>query len=211
MKKLLIAFMALTLCIALVACGGDVAETTGTVENEDVSNVIAPNVDAASIGGLHWASFESAVAENPKAPVDELAGAVLFTEVDGQPLNKFMGGVMPLEVGTEYFPGFDNYAITGYKTCANFMPMMGSIAYVGYIFELEDGADVQAFINTLTENCNPRWNICVTADQTVAGAIGNKVFFLMCPATYELPDDAYGVLPEDSEFAIPEDTGVVVE
>ncbi len=205
MKKLLIALMALTLCIALVACGGD------ATNNEEVSNVITPDVDAATVGGQHWAAFEAALAENAEATVDDLAGAVLFTEVDGQPLNQFMGGVMPVEVGAEYFPGFDNFAITGYKACANFMPMMGSIAYVGYIFELEDGTDAQEFINTLTANCNPRWQICVTADQTVAGAIGNKVLFLMCPATYEMPDDAYGMLPEDGDFAIPDDLGVVVE
>ena len=196
MKKLLIALMTLALCIGLVACG-----TSGA--NEEVtSNVIAPEVDATTVGGLHWVAFEAAVAENADATVEELANTVLFTEVDGAPLNQFMGGVMPVEVGAEYFPGFDNYAITGYTACANFMPMIGSIAYVGYIFELEDGADVQAFINGLTENCNPRWNICVMADQTVAGAVGNKVFFLMCPETYDMPaDDEFGQpLPFDSEF-----------
>ena len=199
MKKLVIVLMALTLCIGLVACGsnGEVVETT-----EAVSNAITPDVDATTVGGMHWAAFEAAVAENADATVEELANTVLFTEVDGQPLNQFMGGVMPVEVGAEYFPGFDNYAITGYTECANFMPMIGSIAYVGYVFELEEGADVQAFINSLTENCNPRWNICVAADQTVAGAVGNKVLFLMCPETYDMPaDEELGhPLPFDSEF-----------
>ena len=195
MKKLLIALMALTLCIGLVACGGNDA-----VVEEEVTGVIAPEVDATTVGGIHWAAFEAALAENADATVEDLAGALLFHEVDGAPLNQFMGGTMPIEVGAEYFPGFDNFAITGYKACANFMPMMGSIAYVGYVFELEDGADAQAFINTLTENCNPRWQICVTADQTVAGAIGNKVLFLMCPASYEMPDDAFGMeFPLDIE------------
>lgn len=213
MKKLLIALMALTLCVGLVACGGeDVADTTAAdttvADTEAVNNnaTIVPDVDAATVGGKHWAAFENAVAANPAATVEELANTVLFVEENGEPLNLFAGGVMPIEVGAEYFPGFDNFAVTGYTACANFMPMMGSIAYVGYIFELAEDADVQAFIDTLTANCNPRWQICVTADQTVVGAVGNKVMFLMCPETYEMPEEAYG----DMEI-LPEDEGVVVE
>ncbi|MBQ6892689.1 MAG: hypothetical protein IJN48_00645 [Clostridia bacterium] len=181
MKKILTVLMALTLCIGLVACGGN---------TDDVdSGIIAPEVEEGTVGAHHWNAFTAVLEENADATVEELANAVLFVELDGAPLNQFMGGVTPMEVGTEYFPGFDNYAITGYESCANFMPMMGSIAYVGYIFELAEDADAQAFIDTLTANCNPRWQICVTADQTVVGAVGNKVFFLMCPATYDMPTE----------------------
>jgi len=65
------------------------------------------------------------------------------------------------------------------------MPMMGSIAFVGYVFELEDGADVSAFINNLRSSANMRWNICVEAEEMVTGSVGNKVFFVMCPKTLE--------------------------
>ena len=61
--------------------------------------------------------------------------------------------------------------------------MMGSIAFVGYVFTLEDGADVDAFKATLEANANPRWQICVTADETIIENVGNTVFFLMCPAS----------------------------
>ena len=47
--------------------------------------------------------------------------------------------------------------------------------------ELENGTDPAAFVKGLEENCNLRWNICVEAGQKAAGAIGNKVFFVMCP------------------------------
>lgn len=197
MKNLLITLLALTLCIGLVACGNNAevedttAAVTENVESADAA-IIAPDVDKTTIGGIHWDAFVSAIEADANATVDDLAGAALYVEVDGAPLNQFMGGVMPIEAGAEYFPGFDNYVVTGYKAAANFMPMMGSIAYVGYVFELEEGADVQGFINNLTDNCNPRWNICVSADQTVVGAVGNKVFFLMCPETYEMPEEAFG-------------------
>ena len=220
MKKLLIALLTLTLCIGLVACGGndDVADTTANVEAtteavEENANIV-PEVEEGTVGAHHWNAFTAALESNPAATAEELANAVLFLEVDGAPLNQFMGMAMPIEAGAEYFPGFDNYVPTGYVSCVNFMPMMGSIAYVGYIFELAEDADAKAFIDTLTENCNPRWQICVTADQTVAGAVGNKVLFLMCPSTYEVPEEAFGgmdVEVEDEGFAIPDDPADIVE
>ena len=95
----------------------------------------------------------------------------------------FMGGAMPVEPGL--LSGFDNAEITGFKEGTMFAPMMGSIAFVGYVFELEDGADVEAFKQTLKDSANPRWQICVAAEETIVESVGNKVFFLMCPTSLE--------------------------
>ena len=96
---------------------------------------------------------------------------------------KFMGGAMAVEEG--YLSGFDNVEITGFKEGATFMPMIGSIAFVGYVFELENASDVPAFIANLEKNANKRWNICVEADEMVTGSVNNKVFFVMCPTAIE--------------------------
>ena len=90
---------------------------------------------------------------------------------------------MPVEEGL--LSGFDNAEIKGFKKGAVFMPMIGSIAFVGYVFELESASETSAFISMLKKNANPRWNICVEADETVAGSYGNKVFFVMCPKSLE--------------------------
>ena len=95
----------------------------------------------------------------------------------------FAGGAMEVEPGL--LAGFDNYEVKGFKSGAVFMPMIGSIAFVGYVFELEAGADVNAFVNELTTNANPRWNICVAAEETVTGTEGNMVFFCMSPLSFE--------------------------
>jgi len=95
---------------------------------------------------------------------------------------QFMGGAMPVEEG--YLAGFDS-EITGFKSGATFAPMIGSIAFVGYVFELENEADVAGFISNLQKNANKRWNICVEADEMVTGSVGNKVFFVMCPKATE--------------------------
>ncbi len=96
---------------------------------------------------------------------------------------KFMGGAMEVEEG--YLSGFDNVEIKGFKEGATFMPMIGSIAFVGYVFELENASDVPAFIANLEKNANKRWNICVEADEMVTGSVNNKVFFVMCPTAIE--------------------------
>ena len=95
----------------------------------------------------------------------------------------FMAGASAVEPGL--LAGFGNAEIKGFKSGASFMPMMGSIAFVGYVFELENGTNVNDFISTLQSNADLRWNICVEADEMVTGSVGNKVFFVMCPKQFE--------------------------
>ena len=75
--------------------------------------------------------------------------------------------------------------------------MIGTIPFMGYIFQLADGADVAAFMKTLKDNANLRWNICTSADEMVCDNVGNTVFFLMCPTSFETPDNM-GDMGDDS-------------
>ena len=95
----------------------------------------------------------------------------------------FAAGAMEVEQGL--LSGFDNAEITGFKSGAQFGPMIGSIAFIGYVFELEDGVSASDFIANLKRSANLRWNICVEAEEMVAGSSGNKVFFVMCPKAFE--------------------------
>ncbi len=144
------------------------------------SGVIKPQVEENTVGAAQWAAFQQAITVNQDATAEELASALAESTA-----GLFFGTAAPIEKDAEYFAGFDNYRITGYKAAAVYMPMIGSIPFVGYVFELEDGVTPATFIKNLTDNCNPKWNVCVEADQTVAGAIGNRVFFLMCPKKME--------------------------
>ena len=191
MKKLLIAVLTVALCMGLVACG-NTEETTevtteATVETSEVVEETTAAVEGdLTVGQIHANAFEQFIADYDKSTAEELANKLVSLEI-----NQFMGGAMPVD--GEYFPGFDNYIPEGYVSGAMFMPQIGSIAYVGYVFELAEDADAEAFANTLTDNCNPRWNICVQADQTVVGSVGNTVFFLMCPASYDMPAEEGGM------------------
>lgn len=105
--------------------------------------------------------------------------AQLMIEGDALP---FMAGAMPVEEG--FLNGF-NEEVKGFSEGAMFAPMIGTIPFVGYVFKLPAGADVNAFINGLKANGNLRWNICTSAEEMVTGNVGQTVFFVMCPAQFE--------------------------
>ena len=93
--------------------------------------------------------------------------------------------MVAVSVEPGYLNGFDNAEIKGFKEGAMFAPMMGTLPVIGYVFVLENAADASSFVSTLKQNANLRWNICTSADEMVAGSVGNKVFFVMCPTSFE--------------------------
>jgi hypothetical protein len=168
-KKLVSVLLVLCLCagaLCAVACDG---EKPAAGEVVTISPTAAPN----SLGGQLWETFLQEIAANEAVTVEELAR----TLVD-HPLIRFDGTVAPVEPG--FLPGFDNYEVTGFRSGATFTPMIGSIPFVGYVFELEDGVSAAAFVEGLEKNANLRWMVCVFADQLVVGAQGNRVLFVMC-------------------------------
>lgn len=84
-------------------------------------------------------------------------------------------GSMPVEEG--FLNGFTD-EIKGFSKGATFAPMIGSIPFVGYIFETDDP---DALITTLNDKADMRWNICTEADEMVCVKDGNLVLFIMCP------------------------------
>lgn len=209
-KKLILALMA-ALTIATVGCGktepkpdnntGTNVETNDTPldvtpdDNNDMNgtnNEANSNADgnqnanqnagdmseAESVGKMMLTRFEAIVNEDSALSAEDIANKLI--EDDSLP---FGAGVMPVQEGL--LTGFDNYEVKGFKEGAFFAPMIGSIPFAGYVFTLDEGADTEAFIQNLESNANLRWNICTEADEMVSGHVETKVFFLMCPATFE--------------------------
>ena len=130
--------------------------------------------DQDTVGKVLLQDFKS----NPDGTALEVAERIITNESI-----PFMGGAMEVEPGL--LTGFNNAEITGFKEGAMFSPMIGTIPFVGYIFEMEDGADIDGFMDTLKQNANLRWNICTKAEELTLGREGNKVFFLMSPMSFE--------------------------
>lgn len=122
--------------------------------------------------------FEALMAKNKNIKVEKLAKK-LISNTDIIP---FAGDAMPVEPG--YLNGFTE-EITGFESGATFGPVIGSIPFVGYVFELSDDADVEAFMDTLESKSDLRWNICTEADERLCSSVDNYVFFIMAPAGFD--------------------------
>ena len=211
MKKLLALLLAIIMVVGVTACGKTETEinedTTQTEqeeiapsENEEVEEqpkeqgeenkkpaekpaekpseekpAEKPQETAKTVGNKLLAEFKSKANSGSALSIAE-------SLANGGSL-PFMAGAMEVEPGL--LSGFDNAEITGFKSGAVFQPMIGSIAFIGYVFELEDGVSAKDFIANLKSSANLRWNICVEAEEMVAGSSGNKVFFVMCPKQFE--------------------------
>ncbi len=92
---------------------------------------------------------------------------------------------MATEVTEGYLTGFNDKEIKGFSQGAMFAPMIGTIPFVGYVFILENEADVSSFTAELKKNANLRWNLCTEAEEMITASSGNKVFFVMCPKSME--------------------------
>ena len=159
MKKLMTLLLVVVMMFSVVACGNSGSEEVKEPE---------------TVGEFLLQDFKA----NPEGSAQEVADRVIQNEI-----LPFEAVTMPVEPG--FLTGFDNAEITGFSEGVMFAPMMGTIPFVGYVFTLEDGADVDGFVQTLEDNANLRWNICTEAEEMVAEADGNHVFFLMCPKNFE--------------------------
>lgn len=99
---------------------------------------------------------------------------------------EFNGAAMPVEAGM--LTGFGETEILGFTEGAMFAPMISTIPFVGYIFTIDGTIEMETFKNSLKATADKRWNICTEADELVVGNYGNKVFFIMCPRSFEQPE-----------------------
>lgn len=203
MKRFLVTILSVAMAANLVACGCG-ATNNNEVETEQDATMDQPaaapedtpaemptpavgeetteeagtDVSGDTVGSMLVEEFHALKAENEAITAQEMADAIL-----ANPMIQFEGATMEVEEGL--LTGFGNTEITGFTDGVMFAPMIGSIPFVGYVFTLEDGADVDAFMQVLKDNADPRWNVCVEAEETVVENADNMVFFVMCPSQFE--------------------------
>lgn len=175
MKKVIAIVLALVVVIGLVAC----ATTAG---NNDETTTLA---DETTTAGTVTAAATFVEAFKAEAAKEGATTNAIATALSTNETVAFMPMVQDMEAG--YLAGFDA-DITGFKACTAFMPMIGTIPFVSYVFELEADADADAFITTLKDNANLRWNICTAAEEMLVEKVGNFVFFVMAPLSFEQPE-----------------------
>ena len=70
--------------------------------------------------------------------------------------------------------------ITGFAQCATFSPIMMPNTFIGYVFILDETADVGAFEEKLKDQADLAWNVCMSANTIITDNYGNVVLFMMC-------------------------------
>ena len=195
MKKIIELLACLALLRSMAACGTKTPEVTDPAtqvtdpapEVTDPADDIVETPDEPATEGTVGETLLATFKANSTGTAEEIANAVI-----SDPIIQFMGMATPINpTDFEFLSGLGEAKIE-YEEGAMFGPMIGTIPFIGYIFKLAEGTDVEAFKTTLEENANLRWNICTAAEELVIENEGNTVFFLMCPTTFEQPEGEGG-------------------
>lgn len=157
MKKLVAFLVCLMLCVSVTGCDKNPGDSSS------VSTDVV--IDDSTMGNRLAGMFLKGIADsNMQTLAEELASA---SEID----------CVVVEAQEGYLNGFSE-EIKGFKSGVQFSPMIGSIPFVGYIFETDTPNELNSKLEAVAD---PRWNICTEAAETVCVVSGNYVFFTMCP------------------------------
>lgn len=146
------------------------------IDEPEAEEVVTDSVVANALRDYFLTSIEGYDGDVNK--LTEIAAGI--TQNCGLPFE-----LISMEIEPGLLTGFGNAEITGFTQGVQFMPMIGTTPFVGYIFELEDGMPADAFMAELEANYDLRWNICTSADTATYFAVNNVVFFTMHPAEFE--------------------------
>ena len=163
MKKMICAILALTMVLAMTACGGSKPEET-----------TAP---AANIEGTMEELLNKIVEQRPV----EFAGGVFpidltDTSEDGMWALKSFTGLEDASQITE---------------AAAYEPMMGSLAFSMVMVRTAAGVDAKTVADSMKSGVDPRKWICVEADDMKVAGIGDVVMLIMVSTTGDMTAQSF--------------------
>lgn len=163
MKKILALIMTLSFAVfGLAACGGGDTQQDNNATNADTLSAKLVNL------------FTETVNANPDASGEEIAEMLIANELlADRDLSTYN------MMDTEFMVGFDaDFAPEPFEK-ATYIQTYGNDVFLGYVYELAEGADTESFMNYLKEHADIAWNGTMAADQTAAAHADNFVFFVM--------------------------------
>ena len=167
MKKLICAVLALSLVLAMTACGKQATETT-------TPETTAP--EGALVG-----SMEELLEKVIEARPVEFAGGVIpidlnDTSEDGMWSIKSFTGLEDVSMLTE---------------AAAYEPMMGSLAFSMVMVRTKGGEDPKAVAESMKSGVDPRKWICVEADDMKVAGVGDVVMLIMVSTTGDMTAQSF--------------------
>lgn len=163
MKKVICALLALSLVLAMTACGGkQTAETTAPAANlegtmEELLNKVIEQRPVEFAGGVY--------------PID-----LTDTSEDGAWAIRSYTGLDDASQLTE---------------AAAYEPMMGSLAFSMVMVRTAEGADTRAVAESMKSGVDPRKWICVEADDLKVAGIGDVVMLIMVSTTGDMTAQSF--------------------
>ena len=176
MKKLIIMLLAGSL--SLCACSNTLDQQVDTSKLE--SNELNDEDSNQTAGEELSNYFLEIINSNPEGTIDDY----IIEFINSTPTPFELSSIV-VEEG--YLAGFNYTEILGFKVGYQIAPMIGSIPFIAYAFELEttDTKEIEEFKTKLINSADLRWNICTEADSLVYCNKDNIVFFIMSPDTFE--------------------------
>ena len=212
MKKILAIILASLMLLSFVACdnGNTEATTEAPVNNEETTaenattEAPAPTEEelaaAASVEAIAQALMNKyAEFSGMKEQYDMYMAEMPEEEqISYEEFCSYQLSVAPVDTTAEelWFMGFTE-APAGFSEAYCYQPMMMGQAFIGYIFRVAEGTDVEAFKTTLKDTCDPRWNICTMANTTVCESYGDLVYFTMMVVADE--ENPFGFTAEQKD------------
>ena len=183
MKKLICAVLALSLVLAMTACGKQATETTAPETTAPEDTLVG--------------SMEELLNKVIEARPVEFAGGVIpidltDTSEDGLWSIKSFTGLEDVSMLTE---------------AAAYEPMMGSLAFSMVMVRTAAGADPKAVAEAMKSGVDPRKWICVEADDMKVAGCGDVVMLIMVSTTGDMTAQSFvdafqSVAGRDCDFVI---------
>lgn len=206
-RKTVVLMLVTSLVLSLTACGGKKTEVESPVKEEVTTETVEETTEAVESTEIESTESTESSEENTEVvesteetevndtPTDTVASKLyeLFeteiatTDDINEVANKLIEAeyfkevsMTTMEVEPGWLNGFEN-EIKTFNNGVMFTPMIGTIPFVGYIFETDN---TELLIDELETNALLNWNICTTADEMLVKAHGNYVFFVMSPYSF---------------------------
>lgn len=203
-RKTIVLMLATSLVLSLTACGGKktdvespvkeevttetVEETTEVVESTEIESTESSEESTEAVESTEETEVKDTPTDTVASKLYELFETEIATTDDiNEAANKLIEAeyfkevsMTTMEVEPGWLNGFEN-EIKTFNNGVMFAPMIGTIPFVGYIFETDD---TELLTSELEANASLNWNICTTADEMLVKAHDNYVFFVMSPYTF---------------------------
>lgn len=186
MKKLYIGLLLGALMLSS-ACNIKSEDTESTVEINEV------DTEVESTNENNLINDNESTSEKQTETLSNIFLDIATTNPDSSlndVITKFINSApTPFEISSTlaeegYLAGFTDTEITGFKEAYQIGPMIGSIPFIAYAFEVDE-SNVEEFKTMLLDHADLRWNICTEADSKMCVSHGKFVFFIMSPDTFE--------------------------